>query len=248
MEGYGQFCPVSKAAEVVCQRWTLLILRELLVGSSRFNEIRRGVPRCSPALLSKRLKDLERAGLVEREGAGSAVYRLTDAGRELLPIVLGLGEWGHRWVRTDYRDDELDPGLLLWDVRRNLTPGGLGDKPVTIQFVFPALPPRRRYFWFVVDANDVDLCVTDPGRDVDVTVEAELRALAQVWLGDARFADTLADRRITLRGPSRLTRRIPSWFGQHPQFAQVRPARRPPAASVPRGLGVELDAADAYPS
>lgn len=231
MEGYGQFCPVSKAAEVICQRWTLLILRELLVGSGRFNEIRRGVPRCSPALLSKRLKDLERAGVIEREVAGaSTVYRLTDAGRELLPVVLGLGEWGHRWVRTDYRQDELDPGLLLWDVRRNLTPGTLGDGPVTILFIFPALPPQRRYFWVVVDAKDVDLCLVDPGRDVDVTIEADLATLTQVWLGDVRFVDAVADERITMRGPRRLTGRIPSWFGQHPHFAQVRPGRRRPVA------------------
>jgi DNA-binding HxlR family transcriptional regulator len=225
VEGYGQFCPVSKAAEVICQRWTPLILRELLVGSTRFNEIRRGVPTCSPGLLSKRLKDLERARIVARDAsAGSISYRLTEAGQELLPLVLGLGEWGQRWARTDYRPDELDPGLLLWDVRRNLRPGGLGTRPVTIQFVFPALAAKRRFYWVVVDAHDVDLCLTDPGRPVDATVEADLRTLTQIWMGDARFTDAIADERIVLRGPTRLTRRIPAWFGQHPQFAHVRPA------------------------
>jgi DNA-binding HxlR family transcriptional regulator len=222
VEGYGQFCPVSKAAEVICQRWTPLILRELLVGSTRFNEIRRGVPTCSPALLSKRLKDLERAGIVDREASS---YHLTEAGQELLPIVLGLGEWGQRWVRTDYRTDELDPGLLLWDVRRNLQPGALGERPATIQFVFPTIPTKRRFYWLVIDAHDVDLCLTDPGRDVDVVVEADLRTLTEIWMGDAGFADALADGRIVLRGPTRMTRRIPAWFGQHPQFARVRPAR-----------------------
>jgi DNA-binding HxlR family transcriptional regulator len=226
VEGYGQFCPVSKAAEVICQRWTPLILRELLVGSTRFNEIRRGVPTCSPALLSKRLKDLERAGIVERDVSdGSSSYCLTDAGRDLFPIILGLGEWGQRWVRTDYRTDELDPGLLLWDVRRNLQPGGLGEQTATIQFVFPSLPTNRRFYWLVVDAHDVDLCLIDPGREVDVTVEADLRALTEVWMGDAGFADALADGRIVLRGSTRLARRIPGWFGQHPRFAKVRPAR-----------------------
>lgn len=231
VEGYGQFCPVSKAAEVVCQRWTPLILRELLVGSTRFNEIRRGLPTCSPALLSKRLKDLERAGVVERATAGGpeggpAAYRLTEAGQELLPVILGLGEWGQRWARSDYRPDELDPGLLLWDVRRNLQPGGLGERPVTIQFVFAALPPRRRFYWLVADQRDVDLCLTDPGREVDVTIDADLRALTEIWMGDARFADALADGRVTLQGPARLTRQIPAWFGQHPYFAKVRPAAR----------------------
>jgi DNA-binding HxlR family transcriptional regulator len=226
VEGYGQFCPVSKAAEVICQRWTPLILRELLVGSTRFNEIRRGVPTCSPALLSKRLKDLERAGVVEREVSdGASSYCLTDAGRDLFPIVLGLGEWGQRWARSDYRADELDPGLLLWDVRRNLQPGGLGEQSVTIQFIFPSLPTRRRFYWLVVDRHDVDLCLIDPRREVDVTVEADLRTLTEVWMGDADFADALADGRIVLRGSSRLTRRIPGWFGQHPRFAKIPPAR-----------------------
>jgi DNA-binding HxlR family transcriptional regulator len=224
MEGYGQFCPVSKAAELICQRWTPLILRELLVGSTRFNEIRRGVPTCSPTLLSNRLKGLERAGIVERVVDNREItYCLTEAGRELFPIVLGLGEWGQRWVRSNYSPDELDPGLLLWDVRRNLQPGGLGKRCVTIQFVFAALSARHRYFWLVVDANDVDLCLTDPGREVDVVLEADLRTLTEVWMGDTRFGDALGDRRIVLRGPSGITRRIPAWFGQHPIFANVRP-------------------------
>ncbi|MGH8996096.1 MAG: winged helix-turn-helix transcriptional regulator, partial [Acidimicrobiales bacterium] len=196
-----------------------------------FNEIRRGVPTCSPALLSKRLKELERAGVVERGSSGrTTVYGLTGAGRELFPLIQGLGEWGQRWVRSNYRPDELDPGLLLWDVRRNLTPGGLGAKPVTIHFVFPTVAAKHRFYWLVVDEHEVDLCLADPGRDVDVIIEADLRALTEVWMGDARFGDVLADQRITLRGPSRLTRLIPGWFGQHPLFAKVRPAGGPPAA------------------
>ena len=169
-----------------------MILRELLVGSTRFNEIRRGVSTCSPAILSKRLKDLERAGIVERVVDNREItYSLTEAGRELLPIVLGLGEWGQRWVRTDYSPDELDPGLLLWDVRRNLQPGGLGDRRITIQFVFAALSAKGRYFWLVVDANEVDLCFTDPGREVDVIVEADLRTLTEIWMGDLGFETPL---------------------------------------------------------
>lgn len=226
MGGYGQFCPVAKAAEVVCERWTPLILRELLVGSTHFNEIHRGVPACSPTLLSKRLKELERAGVIDRDVVGrSVIYRLTDAGRELYPVILGLGEWGQRWSRTDYRGDDLDPGLLLWDVRRGLTPGGLGDATVTIELVFPAMPPSRRHFWLVDDTREVDLCVSDPGRDVDVVVEADLRALTEIWLGDTSFRDALAARRVELSGPSRLTGRFPDWFGSHPRFAHIRAGR-----------------------
>ena len=152
MSGYGQFCPVSKAAEVLCQRWTPLILRELLVGSTRFNEIRRGVPTCSPALLSKRLKELEMAGVVERTATDAGTgYTLTEAGRELFPLIQGLGEWGQRWVRSDYGPDDLDPGLLLWDVRRFLAPGEFGDRRVVIQLMFPSMAPKQRYFWIVVE-------------------------------------------------------------------------------------------------
>lgn len=222
MTGYGQFCPVSKAAEVICQRWTPLILRELLVGSTRFNEIRRGVPTCSPALLTKRLRQLEVAGVVQR-GADGATYHLTEAGQELFPLIQGLAEWGQRWARSDYGPDDLDPGLLLWDVRRFLTPG-LGDARVVVQLVFPSLPPKRRFFWVVVDAQEVDLCLTDPGHPVDMVIEADLRSLTQVWMGDARFLDEVAAGRIALQGPASLTRRIPQWFGQHPILAGVERA------------------------
>lgn len=220
MPGYGQFCPVSKAAEVLCQRWTPLILRELLLGSNRFNEIRRGVPTCSPALLSKRLRELESAGVVVRDEE-HGTYGLTDAGRELYPLIQGLGEWGQRWVRSEYGPDDLDPGLLLWDVRRFLEPGGLGRDRVVVRFTFPAMPPKRRFYWVVVDDRDVDVCLTDPGHEVDVAVEADLRALTEVWMGDATFTEALSDGRISVDGPSAVTRRIPTWFGQHPTMAAV---------------------------
>ncbi len=221
---YGQFCPVSKAAEVVCRRWTPLILRELLVGSTHFNEIRRGVPTCSPAMLSKRLKELESAGVVERDPDGTT-YVLTEAGRELFPLIQALGEWGHRWVRTEYGPDELDPGLLLWDVRRFLRPGRLGESRVVVQFTFPDLPPRRRYYWVVDDGRDVDLCLTDPGMAVDAEIDADLRSLTQIWMGDACFEDEQKDGRIRLKGPPHLTRAIPDWFGEHPVLAKVAPGR-----------------------
>lgn len=224
MTGYGQFCPVSKAAEVLCQRWTPLILRELLVGSTRFNEIRRGVPTCSPALLSKRLKELEAAGVVERTATDTGpCYTLTQAGTEVFPVIQGLGVWGQRWARSDYRPDDLDPGLLLWDVRRYLTPGVFGERRVVIQLSFPSIPARRRYYWIVADADDVDLCLTDPGFAVDLVVEADLRALTEVWMGDLRFADALTDGRIAMHGARGLTQEFPVWFGQHPILASVGP-------------------------
>ena len=213
---------MSKAAEVICQRWTPLILREMLVGSTHFNQIRRGVPTCSPALLSKRLKELETARVIERVSSSTGTsYNLTEAGWELFPLIQGLGEWGQRWVRSDYRPDDLDPGLLLWDVQRFLSPGGLGADRVVVQLTFPSVPAKHRYFWIVVDEHDVDLCLIDPGFDIDVTIESELRALTEVWMGDARFVSCLADGRITMHGPTELTRQIPDWFGQHPILAGV---------------------------
>jgi DNA-binding HxlR family transcriptional regulator len=222
MNGYGQFCPVSKATEILCQRWTPLILRELLVGSSRFNEIRRGVPTCSPALLSKRLKELEFAGVVVRTVTDDGpVYGLTEAGLELFPLIQGLGVWGQRWARSEYGPDDLDPGLLLWDVRRYLSPGVFGERRVVVQLAFPSLPAKSRYYWVVVDEDEVDLCLTDPGFEVDVVLDADLRTLTQVWMGDATFTDALADGRITLKGQRELTRIIPDWFSQHPILASV---------------------------
>ena len=199
VEGYGQFCPVSKAAEVLCQRWTPLIVRELLVGEHSLQRAASGVPRCSPALLSKRLKELGAAGIVDRvDGEAGVAHHLTDAGRELLPVIEGLGVWRQRWVRTDHGPTELDPGLLLWDVRRNLAPGGMADTTTIIQLFFPKVPVGRRFYWLVDDTHEVDLCLVDPGRDIDPTVEADLGTLTRVWLGDARFAEEVAGGRIAI--------------------------------------------------
>jgi DNA-binding HxlR family transcriptional regulator len=213
---YGQFCPLSRATEVVCQRWTPQILRELLLGSTRFNEIRRGVPTCSPATLAKRLKELQAAGVVNHDPI-DATYTLTEAGKELLPVIQGLGEWGHRWVRTEYGPDDLDPTLLLWD---------FGEARTVVQITFPNLPAPRRYYWVVDDGRDVDLCLTDPGTPVDAEITADLRVLTQIWLGDACFDDALKDGSITLQGPAHLTRTIPDWFGQHPVMAKVVPGAK----------------------
>jgi hypothetical protein len=175
-------------------------------------------------LLSKRLKELESAGVIEHN-PDDASYALTEAGWELFPLIQALGEWGQRWVRSDYGPDELDPGLLMWDVRRFLQPGGICDGRVVVQFVFPAIPARRRFYWVVDDGREVDLCLKDPGMSVDVQIDADLRALTQVWMGDARFEEAMKQKQIELTGPRNLTRTIPRWFGQHPILAHVTRAR-----------------------
>jgi DNA-binding HxlR family transcriptional regulator len=222
---YGQFCPVSKAAEVLCQRWTPLIVRELLVGSSRFSDLRRGLPGCSSALLSQRLKQLVRAGVVRRSGAGgTSAYELTEAGLELFPIVNALAVWGQRWVRSDYDDADLDPGFLLWDVRRYLAPL-LAGRRATVLFEFRDQPVGRRRYWIVTDERETDVCLTEPGWEVTATVDADLRVLTQVWMGDMTFAAALRDGGLRIDGPTEVRRRIPAWFGQHPVLAAVGSAR-----------------------
>ncbi len=209
---------------MLCQRWTPLIVRELLCGSRRFNEIQRGVPLMSQSLLSQRLKELNRAGVVVRADDGG--YELTEAGTELYGIVRALGEWGQRWARRSYQQNELDPGLLLWDMHRFLRPGGLGPGRCVVEFDFPRQPPRKRRYWLVSTPEDVDVCLVDPGFPVDVIVKADLAALTKVWMGDSSFVDELRRNRIEMKGPRLLLRRLPQWLGQHPVLASVMPARR----------------------
>ena len=221
---YGQFCPVSKTADVLCQRWAILVVRELVSGSSRFGEIQRGVPGCPPATLSKRLRELEAAGVVIRVTNPSGTsYELTDAGNELYSIVEGFGQWGQRWARSAYGPDELDADVLLWDVRRFLDPNGLGTQPVVVQLDIRTERGRRSY-WAVAEDDTVDLCLVDPERPVDAVLDADLRTLTEIWMGDINFCDGLQRGDIVLLGPDTLTRRIPSWFGRHPVLAPINQA------------------------
>lgn len=224
---YGQYCPVSKTAEVLCERWAILVVRELLAGSRRFNELRRGLPGCPPATLSRRLKQLEIADVVDRvESGGNVEYRLTDAGRELFPIVRAFGEWGQRWARSTYTDDELDPDALLWDVRRFLDPAGLERDPCVVQIEVELPRGGRKLYWVVVDVGQIDLCVIDPRREVDAVVRAHLRTLTKIWMGDTTFHDAVREELVLVSGPRALARRIPAWFGQQPVLAAIAPATR----------------------
>ena len=219
VRSYGQFCPVAKAAEILAERWTLLVVRELLAGSHRFNELRRGVPLMSPALLTKRLGELERAGIVERRplevGRGSW-YGLTPAGAALRPVVALLGEWGDRWVTHDIGPEDLDPALLMWDVRRHLDTAELPAQEAVIRFTFRGAPSGRRWWWLVVDGEEVDLCVTDPGFDVDLTVSASIKAMIHVWLGHVTIKDALSSGEVTVDGATEFARSFPDGSGYRP--------------------------------
>lgn len=213
--GYGQFCPVSMASEVLCTRWTPLVVREILCGSTRFNDIRRGVPRMSPALLSKRLKELDRAGVITiaRDQSGGTHYTLTEAGEDMRPIILGIGAWGQRWVESQLTLKNLDPSLLMWDMRRNLNPRPLPPRRCTIQFLYPELPDKQRNWWLVVDGATVDLCGFDPGFEIDLLVRGSLRSMTAVWMGLALLRQEIEAGRLELDGDPQIAAAMQSWLG-----------------------------------
>jgi len=221
--GYGQFCPIAMASEVLCRRWTTLILREMLCGSTRFNELRKGLPRMSPALLSTRLRELEEHGMVERTAAKSdrsVQYLLTPAGQALRPVIIGMGEWGHRWIESSASLANLDPSLLMWDIRRNLRPEPMPPDRVVIQFQFLNLPMAKRKWWLIVDQRVVDLCYSDPGFDVDLYFATDLRTMTAIWMGFTTIDNEMSQGRVKLSGDATLSSTVSQWLGLSP-FAQA---------------------------
>jgi DNA-binding HxlR family transcriptional regulator len=222
MPDYGQFCTVARGAEVICDRWSPLVIRELLCGSTQFNEIRRGVPRMSPTLLAKRLRTLEEFGVVRRHEDGRQTsYELTPAGEELRPIVMALGHWGSRWIGSRLSPGQLDAGFLMWDVRRFVRLDEFPDQRVVIHFHFPDAGEREQDWWLVVDAGVADLCRDDPGHDLTLQVRSTVRALTEVWTGDATPTEALRSRELDVIGPSRDAERFWDWLGAS-AFAPTR--------------------------
>jgi DNA-binding HxlR family transcriptional regulator len=223
---YRQFCPVAMAAEILCTRWTVVLLRELIAGSTRFNELRRGVPRMSPALLSQRLKELEAAGVLIRRPSptdpGIIEYQLTEAGRELRPLVEAFGIWGQRWVETELSLQNLDAQLLMWDMHRNLNPTPLPRRRSVVQFLFSGAPPAHRAWWLIVDPDaGVDLCSIDPGFDVDLYAAVDLRTMTAIWMGLDTVRAAVASGRLGLTGDRQLAADMQAWLGLSP-FASER--------------------------
>jgi DNA-binding HxlR family transcriptional regulator len=213
---YGSFCPVAQASEVVAQRWVPLILREIMVGYHRFNEIRHALPLISPSVLSQRLKSLEDDGVIRRRRDPDGVtYHLTAAGEELRPIVDALGHWARKWVTRDYQSYELDPGVLMWSLRRHVLPDRFPGGRTVLHFHFEGEPRLKRYWWIVVqhgDEEDVDVCMTDPGHPVTLTVTAKLRTLVDVLMGDAQLGQVLRQRLVRVEGERELARRFEALF------------------------------------
>lgn len=215
---YRQFCPVAMAAEILSKRWTLLVLRELIAGSTRFNELRRGVPRMSPTLLSARLKELEASGilriLLDSAGPGQNEYSLTESGRDLAAVIESVGVWGQRWIEAHLSLDNLDPALLMWDMRRNLNTSPLPDNRSVINFIYSDLPDSQKNWWLIVEpTGSVDLCYVDPGFEVDLFVTSDLRSMTAIWLGLSTVGKAVAEGKVYLDGDQAIASHMQQWLG-----------------------------------
>lgn len=221
MTQYGQFCPVAQALEVFGERWTLLVVRELICGSRRFSEIQRGVPLCSRSVLSQRLRTLTDAGIVEKVDGG---YALTEPGQELGPIVIACGEWGKRWAYTKLKNADVDVGLLMWDMRRRVDTTDLPERELWVEFEFRGAPSGHGWFWLHLRRQqEADLCVTDPGQDVSLHVQTSPRVMGEIWLGERALAEAVRAGDVRIDGPRKLARAFPAWL-QLSVFAGVAQA------------------------
>ena len=222
--GYKQFCPVAMASEVLCTRWTMVLMRELVAGTTRFNDLRRGVPKMSPALLSTRLKELELAGVIDRRPSksdkGVFEYHLTESGKDLRAVIEAIGTWGQKWVESSLSLKNLDPSLLMWDMRRNLNPSPLPAVRTTVQFQYSDLPSTKNLWWLVIEPDgEVDLCWSDPGFDINLYVTTDLRTMTAIWMG----LGTLESERdkIELLGDRKIAETMQIWLGLSP-FAKQK--------------------------
>ena len=223
---YGQFCPISKAMEVLGERWTILIVRELLLGATRFSELQRGLPTISPTMLNRRLAEMVDCGLVDksarRGGRGHANHQ-TPAGQDLQPALVALGSWGMRWARGQMRDEELDVQQLMYDIQRQFDPGRLPRRGRSvIQFHFSELTDYADW-WLKIDDEQVDLCIDEPGDEIQLLITSTLRCLTEIWMGDTSLAQARRQRRLELLGQTDYERSIDRWLGRH-MLADIRPA------------------------
>ena len=227
MFSYGQFCPISKAMEVLGERWTVLVLRELLLGNTQFNQLQRALPRISPTTLSKRLAELQESGLIVRKrtpGQQGYEYRLTAAGRELYPVIVQLGEWGMRWARGQMSELDLDVGMLMADVQRRIDLSKLPTGQTVLRFKFTDLP-KYADWWVKINEDEVDLCLEDPGHDIDVYFTADLRCMIEVWMGDTSIKDAQAKGRLKIVGSPIYMKNLQAWLRLH-VMSGIRPGSR----------------------
>ncbi len=224
---YGQFCPVALTSELLAEKWTPLVLRELILGSRRFADVHRGVPLMSPTMLTRRLRELEHAEVVVRRLSrdGKMEYHLTKAGQALTPIVMGFAKWGKDFARMRMRPGDVDPGLLIWEIRRWIDTSALPKSRSVILFRFPQASRRRQFWWLVAERGEVDLCLLSPGLDVDLTIDADLPTLARLWRGDVTAQQAVGSGKIRMSGSAQLARTFGRWIGISPL---VRPSKSGP--------------------
>ena len=227
--GYGQFCPVARTAELLAERWMPVVIRELLAGSCHFADLRRAIPLISPATLSQRLHELMDAGVIERTRAGAQLqrveYRLTDAGRELQPIIREFGIWGQRWAQHELRVEDIDPGFFMWAMHRHLDK--LPANRAVLLFEFPDVEIKQRCFWFIFDHGHVDVCLKNPGYDVDLKLVTSIRTMAMIYLGQVEPDVAVRSGLIALDGSRALARTFPTWCPRSSFAAAARPAVLP---------------------
>jgi len=213
MKIYGQFCPLAQATQLLCNPWTFIVIRELLAGSTRFSDLKKGAPLMSPSLLSTRLKQLSESGVIKVSGKkGQSIYTLTQAGLELRPVVELLGAWGHRWAPSSLASHDLDAGLLMWDMRRTIDPSVFPKHRVVVEFHYPDAPEGQRKWWLISENSEIDLCNDDLDFDVDVFIECSLTTMTQVWTCNTTFNEAVQNKQIKVLGDSILTEKMQSWI------------------------------------
>ncbi len=211
---YKQFCPIAKASELLGDKWTFLVIRELLSGGHRFNEFQRGLGHISPSLLSTRLRQLEEEGIIERKkikGQKGFEYYLTEPGKEVLPIIQELGKWGMKWAREQIDDDDLDIELLMLYLSRSIDPKKLSGKETVVHFKFKDLK-KLQDWWIIVEGQDTDVCLEDPGKEVDVWFTTDVRTMMEVWMGDCSYQSAIKQGKLRITGHPSMTRNVTKWM------------------------------------
>lgn len=214
MKTYGQFCPLAQSSQLLCERWTLLIIREFIAGGKKFGELQRGLPQISPTLLSSRLKQLLEARVIEKTDVKT--YQLTEAGLALRPVIELLGAWGHKWSRSNLDSGDLDAGLLMWDIRRSLDPSVFPDRAVVVQFEYPDAPKGAKNWWLVSENGEVDLCLNDNDYSVDLHVTCSLKTMTAVWICETTFNEAVSANLIKVIGDASLGKNLQEWLRTSP--------------------------------
>lgn len=227
MPAYGQFCPVAKSAEILGNSWSLLIIRELLLGSTRFSQLQKGLPKISPTVLNTRLKELVDSGVISRRKLNNQKgheYQLTPAGKELSAVIDSLATWGMRWARDEMEDDDLDVSFLMFDIQRNLVLDELPGGENVLCFQFVDLEQFGRW-WLVCNEQEVDICYENPGKEVDAYITAHSKDMIEIWMGDLSVTSALSSKKLTVTGDTLVCKRFRKWFPLSSAAAVPRPKR-----------------------